>query len=142
MADGSRPYLRPAWLLRRVINPLLMKVGLVPTLAVRGRRSGHWRTVPVNVLELHGTRYLVAPRGNTEWVRNLRVAGTGQLRYRGRVEAFTASELPDAAKPPIIEAYLARWGKQVQAQFRALPHPADHPVFRIEPLAPPPQARE
>ncbi len=86
------------------------------------------------VLELHGERYLVAPRGNTEWVRNLRVAGEGQLRYRGRVEPFTAIELPDTAKPPLIEAYLARWGNQVKDQFRALPNPEDHPVFRIEPI--------
>ena len=134
MAEPSRPYLRPPWMIRRVVNPLLMKFRLVPTLAVRGRRSGQWRTVPVNVLEWQGERYLVAPRGNTEWVRNLRVAGEGQLRYRGRVESFKAIELPDAAKPPIIEAYLARWAGQVKDQFRALPNPADHPVFRIEPI--------
>lgn len=134
MAEQNRSYLRPPWLIRRVVNPLLMKFGLVPTLAVRGRRSGRWRTVPVNVLELHGARYLVAPRGTTDWVRNLRAAGEGQLRYRGRVEPFTAIELPDPAKPPIIEAYLARWGNQVKDQFRALPNPEDHPVFRIEPI--------
>ncbi len=134
MAERSRPYLRPPWIISRVVNPLLMKLGVVPTLAVRGRRSGRWRTVPVNVLELHGERYLVAPRGNTEWVRNLRVAGEGQLRYRGRVETFTAVEMPDTAKPPLIEAYLARWGNQVKDQFRALPNPEDHPVFRIEPI--------
>jgi deazaflavin-dependent oxidoreductase (nitroreductase family) len=134
MAERSRPYLRPPWILSRVVNPLLMKLGMVPTLAVRGRRSGRWRTVPVNVLELQGERYLVAPRGNTEWVRNLRVAGEGQLRYWGRVEPFKAIEMPDTAKPPIIEAYLARWSNQVKDQFRALPNPEDHPVFRIEPL--------
>ncbi len=134
MAERSRTYLRPSWIISRVVNPLLMKLGVVPTLAVRGRRSGQWRTVPVNVLEWHGERYLVAPRGNTEWVRNLRVAGAGQLRYRGRVESFKAIELPDPAKPPIIAAYLARWGYQVKEQFRALPNPEDHPVFRIMPI--------
>jgi deazaflavin-dependent oxidoreductase (nitroreductase family) len=117
----------------RIVNPLLMRLRLVPTLAVRGRTSGEWRTVPVNVLDLDGSRYLVAPRGDTQWVRNLRAAGSGELRIKGRVEAFSATEVADADKPPIIEAYLARWGSQVKSQFAQLPDPADHPVFRIEP---------
>ncbi len=59
-------------------------------LAVRGRKSGAWQTVPVNVLELDGARYLVAPRGETQWVRNLCAAGAGELRLGGRREAFQA----------------------------------------------------
>jgi hypothetical protein len=90
--------------------------------------------VPVNVLELEGQRYLVAPRGDTEWVRNLRATGRGELRRRTRVEAFRATELPDSEKPRVIEAYLARWGYQVKRYFEVLPNPADHPVFRIERL--------
>jgi deazaflavin-dependent oxidoreductase (nitroreductase family) len=130
----ERQYLRPGWLTSRVVNPLLMRLGIVPTLAVRGRVSGEWRTVPVNVLELEGHRYLVAPRGDTEWVRNLRAAGQGELRRRARVDAFRATELPDAEKPRIIEAYLARWGYQVNRYFAALPKPEDHPVFRMDRL--------
>jgi deazaflavin-dependent oxidoreductase (nitroreductase family) len=130
VAEGR--YLRPGWLLSRVVNPLLMRLGLVPTLAVRGRVSGQWRTVPVNVLELDGERYLVAPRGDTEWVRNLRVTGRGELRRRARAEPFRATELRDEEKPRVIEAYLARWGYQVKRYFDALPRPADHPVFRID----------
>lgn len=133
MDQGPR-YLKPGWLTSRVLNPLLMQLGAVPTLAVRGRVSGEWRTVPVNVLELEGQRYLVAPRGDTEWVRNLRASGRGELRRRTRVEAFRATELPDSEKPRVIEAYLARWGYQVRRYFQALPNPADHPVFRIERL--------
>jgi deazaflavin-dependent oxidoreductase (nitroreductase family) len=129
----SARYLRPGWFLQRVMNPLLMRTGFVPTLAVRGRRSGAWRTVPVNVLELGGEHYLVAPRGTTDWVRNLRAAGTGELRRRGRTDRFRAIELPDNEKPPIIDAYLRRWGNQVKSQFDALPSPEDHPVFRLEP---------
>jgi deazaflavin-dependent oxidoreductase (nitroreductase family) len=128
----ERRYLRPGWFSNRIVNPLLMRLGAVPTLAVRGRVSGEWRTVPVNVLALDEVRYLVAPRGDTEWVRNLRVMGRGELRRRARVEAFRATELHDAEKPRIIEAYLARWGHQVRRYFAALPRPADHPVFRIE----------
>ena len=129
----SRPYLKPDWLIARVANPLLMRLGLVPTLAVRGRKSGRWRTVPVNVLELDGRRYLVAPRGETEWVRNLRAAGEGELRSRAGVEHFRVTEVADDQKPRLVEAYLTRWGSQVKDQFAALPNPSDHPVFQIEP---------
>lgn len=130
---AGRAYLKPGFVVSRVLNPVLMRLGLVPTLAVRGRRSGEWRTVPVNVLEHAGARYLVAPRGDTQWARNLRASGTGELRRRGRVDAFRAVELPDSEKPPLIAAYLERWGSQVKSQFQELPDPADHPVFRLEP---------
>ena len=130
---SQRRYLKPGWLVSRVANPLLMRSGTVPTLRVRGRKTGHWRSVPVNILELDGERYLVAPRGETDWVRNLRAAGGGQLQHGGRTESFTAVEVPDTEKPRVIEAYLARWERQVRSQFEALPDPADHPVFRIEP---------
>ena len=128
----QRRYLKPNWLISRVANPLLMRFGAVPTLRVRGRSTGRWRSVPVNVLELDGERYLVAPRGETDWVRNLRAAGGGQLQYGWGTEPFTAVEVPDEEKPRVIEAYLERWGRQVRSQFEALPDPADHPVFRIE----------
>lgn len=128
----TRRYLKPGFFVAGMLNPLLMKLGLVPTLAVRGRKTGEWRTVPVNVLELNGTRYLVAPRGDTQWARNLRVNPRGELRTRRGAEPFAAVELPDAERPPIIDAYLERWGSQVKSQFRKLPDPADHPVFRLE----------
>jgi deazaflavin-dependent oxidoreductase (nitroreductase family) len=127
-------YLRPGFLVRRVLNPAIMRLGLTPTLAVRGRKSGAWRVAPVNVLELDGDRYLVAPRGEAQWVRNLRAAREGELRRRGKAERFRAHELPVEERPRVIEAYVARWGKQVRSLFEELPDPADHPVFRIEPL--------
>jgi hypothetical protein len=108
--SGGQRYLKPGWLVIRVVNPVLMRLGITPTLAVRGRTSGEWRTVPVNVLELAGQHYLVAPRGDTQWVRNLRTTGGGELRWRGRIEPFQSTEIADDEKPPIIEAYLARWG--------------------------------
>jgi deazaflavin-dependent oxidoreductase (nitroreductase family) len=130
--SGEQRNLRPGWLVSRIVNPVLMRFGITPTLAVQGRTSGEWRTVPVSGLELAGQRYLVAPRGDTQWVRNLRATGRGELRRRGRIEPFRATEIADAEKPRIIEAYLARWGYQVRPYFRALPKAADHPVFRIE----------
>ncbi len=71
-------------------------------LAVRGRKSGEWRTTPVNPLTLNGERYLVAPRGETQWVRNMRAAGGGELRVGRRAEPFTATELADADKPRVL----------------------------------------
>ena len=86
-------------------------------LAVRGRSSGAWRTVPVNLLVVDGERYLVAPRGTTQWVRNLRAAGGGELRVGRRVEKFTAEELGDDAKPAVLRAYLRRWAFEVGVFF-------------------------
>src|ERR1022692_4243531 len=110
-------------------------------LAVRGRSSGQWRTTPVNVLTHEGERYLVAPRGQTQWVRNLRVAGGGELRVGKRTEAFTATELPDDRKPAILRAYLRRWKFEVGVFFegvdasapdaRLLEIAPGYPVFRI-----------
>lgn len=86
-------------------------------LAVRGRASGEWRTVPVNLLTVDGERYLVAPRGQAQWVRNIRVAGGGELRVGRRVEAFTVAELGDDVKVPVLRAYLKRWGWEVGRFF-------------------------
>jgi deazaflavin-dependent oxidoreductase (nitroreductase family) len=127
-------YLRPGFFLRRIANPLASLFGAATTLAVRGRQSGEWKAVPVNVLALDGERYVMAVRGETEWVRNLRAAGSGELRRRGKAEPFRAEEIrePDD-RARIVRAYLDRWGRQVKSVFDKLPDPGDHPVFRIEP---------
>src|ERR687885_264065 len=70
------------------------------------RSAGAWRTVPVNLLTVDGVSYLVAPRGVTQWVRNLRAAGSGELRVGRRVQAFRGEELPDGDKTAVIRAYL------------------------------------
>ena len=88
-------------------------------LAVRGRTSGQWRTNPVNLLTLDGERYLVAPRGHTQWVRNIRVSGGGELRLGRRVETITATELPDADKLPVLREYLHKWAWEVGRFFPA-----------------------
>ncbi|MCE0764354.1 nitroreductase family deazaflavin-dependent oxidoreductase [Pseudonocardia kujensis] len=89
-------------------------------LAVRGRTSGQWRTTPVNLLVVEGQRYLVAPRGHTQWVRNLRAAGTGELRLGRRAETFTATEIDDDEKLPILREYLRKWAWEVGAFFEGL----------------------
>lgn len=97
-----------AWLTRRGISVLGTRV-----LYVRGRTSGRLRSTPVNLLTLDGARYLVAPRGHTQWVRNLRVAGEGQLRLGRRCETFRPVELSDEEKMPVLRAYLKRWAWEV-----------------------------
>src|SRR4051794_17765038 len=82
-------------------------------LTVRGRTSGEPRSNPVNLLELDGERYLVAPRGNTQWVRNARAAGGGQLRLGKRTEQVELVELPAGERVPVLRVYLERWGWEV-----------------------------
>lgn len=132
---AESPYLRPPWGARVIGNRMarLFARSVLSTLSVRGRKSGQWRKVPVAVLERDGERYLIAPRGQTDWSRNLRAAGSGRLARKGRVEEFDAVEVPVAERPPLIEDYLSRFGKfpTVSETFRELPEPADHPTFRI-----------
>jgi deazaflavin-dependent oxidoreductase (nitroreductase family) len=133
-------YLEPSWL-TRVFNAIpsgLAWVGISVygsrTLAVRGRTSGEWRTVPVNLLIHDGARYLVAPRGETQWVRNLRSAGRGELRLGWRHEPFRATELSDAVKPELLRAYLRKWRFEVAAFFEGVgPEATDEELLRIAP---------
>src|SRR3954454_21475652 len=101
MTENTR-YLQPGWFTRNVFNSSvrgLTKLGISVAgsrvLRVRGRKSGEWRTTPVNLLTIDGQRYLVSPRGQTQWVRNIRVTDTGELRVGRRTETFRAEELAD-----------------------------------------------
>jgi deazaflavin-dependent oxidoreductase (nitroreductase family) len=141
-------YQKPDWLTKHVFNPLVMLLtnrGLSVRgsriLAVRGRRSGQIRTTPVNPLEIGGARYLVAPRGETEWVRNLRAARGGELRLGRHREPIGVEELPDEAKPPILREYLRRWKTETEKFFDGVTAESPeselrriaprHPVFRV-----------
>jgi deazaflavin-dependent oxidoreductase (nitroreductase family) len=138
----------PGWVDLHVFNPLVAlvtKLGLSVAgsrvLEVRGRKSGEWRRTPVNPLDFEGERYLVSPRGHTQWVRNMRAGGGGRLVLGRRTEEFTASELGDEEKPPLLRAYLKRWKWEVGTFFggvgpdssdeELLRIAPDHPVFRI-----------
>ena len=89
-----------------------------------------------------GRRYLVAPRGHTQWVRNLRAAGEGELRLGRRTEPFRATEVPDEDKPELLRAYLKRWKAESGVFFGGVgPESSEeelrrvapeHPAFRIE----------
>lgn len=115
------------------LNRLGMGVGGSQRLVVRGRSSGERRSNPVNPLELDGRTYLVAPRGDTHWARNLRAAGEGELRLGRKSRRFTAEEVADPEKVPILRAYLERWEGQTKAIFEA---DADSPDERLRELAP------
>ena len=117
-------YVAPNWFTRNVFNRLvaaLTRLGISVwgsrILEVRGRKTGEPRRTPVNLLTLDGSRYLVAPRGHTQWVRNLRVAGEGKLLLGRRRERFVGVEVPDDEKEPILRAYLSRWKWEVGQFF-------------------------
>jgi deazaflavin-dependent oxidoreductase (nitroreductase family) len=141
-------YQRPGWFTTNVFNRLvaaLTRLGLSVygsrVLEVQGRVSGEWRQTPVNLLRYEGAEYLIAPRGHTQWVKNLRASGTGRLRVGRRTEAFTAVELSDEEKPQLLRAYLKKWKFEVGAFFGGVGPDSsdkelrriapDHPVFRL-----------
>jgi deazaflavin-dependent oxidoreductase (nitroreductase family) len=140
-------YHRPDWFTRNVFNRVvagLHRLGLgvqgSQTLAVRGRKSGEIRTNPVNPFELDGETYLLAPRGTTQWVRNLRVAEGGELRSGRKVRRFRAEEVPDSEKLPLLRLYIEKWAWEVKG-FLGIDADApdeelrriapDHPAFRL-----------
>jgi deazaflavin-dependent oxidoreductase (nitroreductase family) len=146
--DDRPAYRTPDWFTRCVFNPAVAAltragVGVAGSsiLRVRGRTTGVWRETPVNLLTLDGEHYLVAPRGETQWVRNLRAGLTGELRVGRRVRPFTAEELGEQDKAAVLRAYLKRWRWEVGAFFGGVgPSSSDaqlaaegryHPVFRV-----------
>jgi deazaflavin-dependent oxidoreductase (nitroreductase family) len=147
--SGSPHYRPPGWFTRNIFNRLvagLTRAGISVwgsrILEVRGRKTGTPHRTPVNVLTLDDSRYLVAPRGNTQWVRNLRVAGEGDLLVGRRREQFRATEIADDAKREILREYLRRWKWEVGQFFDGVGPESpdadldriapDHPIFSIQ----------
>jgi deazaflavin-dependent oxidoreductase (nitroreductase family) len=147
-SSSTSHYREPGWFTKNVFNRLiasLTKAGISVwgsrMLFVRGRTSGEWRSNPVNLLSDGDRLYLVAPRGETQWVRNLRAAESGELRVGRRVQPFTAVELPDDGKADVLRAYLKRWKMEVGVFFDGVSAASpdselariapNHPVFEI-----------
>jgi deazaflavin-dependent oxidoreductase (nitroreductase family) len=147
-APSPDRFQQPGWFTRNVFNRAingLMALGISVmgsrVLEVKGRKSGEWRSTPVNPIEVDGARYLVAPRGNTQWVRNIRASGGGRLRLGRKTEDFKATEVPLDPRPPILRAYLKRWKWEVGAFFdgvgpdstdaQLLAIAPDHPIFKL-----------
>jgi deazaflavin-dependent oxidoreductase (nitroreductase family) len=148
----STRYIEPDWFTRHVFNPFVARctrwgISLWGSrvLEVAGRTSGEIRTTPVNVLTIGESRYLVAPRGTTQWVRNVRAAGSCDLRLGRRIEHVSVEEIADDDKVDILRAYLRRWKWEVGQFFDGVcPDASDveliavgpkHPVFEIRPVA-------
>ena len=135
---AEAPYRKPDFLTLKVIQPFFAAIGIAPTLTVRGRKTGKAYTVPVLPLDHDGKHYLVAPRGNTQWARNLRAVGQAELKVRGRRRRVSATELPPAERKPMVDAYVQQYGKKyggfVEKEFASMPDPADHPVFLLQGL--------
>jgi len=142
-------YEQPGWLTKNLFNRIvagLTRLGVSVAgsrvLEVRGRKSGEPRRTPVNLLTYEGARYLVSPRGHSQWVRNMRASGGGRLLVGRRAETFTATEIPDDEKPELLRAYLKKWKWEVGAFFGGVGPDSsdeelrriapDHPAFRIE----------
>lgn len=140
-------YQRPGALIKlsNRLTGVFASMGLGPAkmfvLEARGRKSGQPRLAVVNWIGVDGQRYLVAPRGNTEWVRNVRAAGgEGTIKRRGR-QRVRLEDVPVEQRAPIIQAYLKENAMVTKAHFGIDPEApieefqriaADHPVFRIE----------
>jgi len=122
-----------------------VKIGAASLLTVRGRKSGQPHTVPVLVVEQDGQRWLVAPYGVVQWVRNIRVAGTATLTHGRRSETIAVNELPAQEAAPVLKQYLAlQRAADIRKYFDATKdspvedferEAARHPVFRITTVA-------
>jgi deazaflavin-dependent oxidoreductase (nitroreductase family) len=144
-------YREPGWFTKNVFNKSVagltrMGVSVLGSrvLEVRGRSTGEMRRTPVNLLVLDGHEYLVSPRGNGQWVRNVRAAdGELDLLVGRRRTHYRATEIADEEKVPILRAYLKRWKVEVGVFFEGVgPDSSDaellaegskHPVFALEP---------
>jgi hypothetical protein len=144
-------YRKPGVFVARVVNPaigaLIKRFGLERTgmqvLRVTGRKTGKRFEAPVFPLEHAGKLYLVAPRGETQWVRNARASGSVSLGRKGRFMPYLVTEREDAAKPPILKAYLEQYERSTRALFglgkeasleQLAGIAANHPVFLLQPM--------
>jgi deazaflavin-dependent oxidoreductase (nitroreductase family) len=121
---STLPAFRPPTAVERMFNRIfgtLVGMGLGFSynylLQVKGRKSGKIYSTPIDLLELDGKRFLVAPRGRTQWVRNAEAAGEVTLKKGSVRQRFRLQPLSDVEKPPILKAYLDRFKKEVQRYF-------------------------
>src|SRR6266567_1249801 len=125
----------------------LVGLGLSPSynflLEVRGRKSGRIYSTPVNLHEMNGEHFLVAPRGRTQWVQNAEVSGEITLKKRNRRRRYKLRALADSEKPEILKSYLMRYSAAVQRFFPVRPDAplsafaeiaAGYPAFELIPV--------
>jgi deazaflavin-dependent oxidoreductase (nitroreductase family) len=109
---------------------------------VRGRKTGKIYSAPVNMMDLGGKLYLVAPRGRANWVRNAEAAGEVTLKRGSSRKRFALQAIPDGAKPEILKEYLDRYQSAVKKFFPVAPGSpveafrgiaGNYPVFELVP---------
>lgn len=140
LANGHCPMaFRQPNLFDRTVNRtfgFLLKLGLgLPhnyLLEVRGRKTGRVYSTPVNLIEFKHRKYLVAPRGYTQWVRNAEASGEATLIRGASRERVKLQVMPDEMKAEILKAYLDRFKLTVQRYF---PIPAGSPPETFRPLS-------
>ena len=139
-------YRRPAKLTQMMNGALgwLASLGLTPshmiTLEVKGRRSGETRSTVMNIVEYEGENYVVSPRGESEWVRNLRAAGGEAIIHRRGRRSVRLEEVPAEQRAPILKKYLGENAMSTKQHFGIDPKAeiaefaevaGRHPVFRV-----------
>lgn len=146
-ADPAAPAFHPPTPMERAFNRLFgflvgLGFGLKHNylLQVRGRKSGKLYSTPVDLLEMDGKRFLVAPRGRTQWVRNAQAAGEVTLKKGSFRHSYRLLAIPDSDKPQYLKAYLDRFKTTVQRYFPVAAGSdvqafasvaADYPVFEL-----------
>jgi deazaflavin-dependent oxidoreductase (nitroreductase family) len=145
MTEQTNAYRKPGPFVRRMMNPLIvaaMGLGISiwgsRVLEVKGRSTGAPRRTPVNLLELDGHEYLVSPRGDSQWARNVRADNGRLVVVLGRKrDERVARELSDNEKPPVLRAYLRRWKMEVGMFFDGVSaDSSDEELLRIAPKHP------
>ena len=126
----THTYLRPGFFLSKIMNPLMIMFKVVPSVTIKGRKSGKLITTPITPITVKEKLYLVAPRGETQWARNLRVIQEGTLTMKGQTTSFKATEITGTLRDEVVKAYQTQV-KVTAPQFKELPNPKDHPTFQI-----------
>ena len=126
---------RTVAIMRRVLDPLFSRVGITASLEIPSRSTGTPIRVVIAPVPVDDRLYLLSTYGDTRWVRNLRAAGGGKLRHKGRTRDIKAIEVDGEERDRVIAAFHARAPGPLRQDFDRFPIPADHPAFRVEPLA-------
>jgi deazaflavin-dependent oxidoreductase (nitroreductase family) len=136
---GDAQHFQPPSAAERLLNRafgFFVGLGFAPSycylLQVRGRKTGKIYSTPINFLEMNGKKYLVAPRGHTQWVRNAEAAGEITLKRASATKRFRLRPLSDAEKLEVLKAYLDRFRSAVQKYFSI---PAGSPVEQFASIA-------
>jgi len=128
--SSEKKYLKPPAFLSKFINPLIVTFHLLPILSVVGRKTGKIIRTPIFPFMYKGKTYLVAPRGETQWVRNLRITKKGTIMTFANTREFRAEEIAGKLRSDIVTAYRKKT-KIAESEFAAIPDPADHPTFKV-----------